>query len=66
VAENQSCEIEMSLLKKFDLEQGDQIIFRVAAHNLVGWSDYSELNSDIIAQMVVQPHKPLTPQRDDI
>lgn len=67
IVNNLSCEIEMSLLKNYEFVQGDQIIFKVAAHNLVGWSDYSDPNSAEIALMVVQPHKPVeNPQRDDV
>jgi hypothetical protein len=42
----------MSLLKNFNLEQGDDIIIRISARNLVGWSEFSVVNSDTIALMV--------------
>jgi len=43
------------------------VVIKVAAHNLVGWSSYSELSSTEVALMQTKPHKPLTaPTRDDV
>ena len=61
----------MSSLKEapFYLKQGDQINIRVFALNLVGWSNPSDVSSNLgrSAILVDVPHKPnYSPQRDDI
>ena len=71
VVASQSCQVEMSLLRAdpFFLSQGDGVKIRVAALNLVGWSDWSAINTvvDGIALMEDIPHKPYgPPTRDDI
>jgi len=53
----------------FFLMQGDPVIFKVRAKNVIGWSEYSQPNSpgSGIALVDDAPHKPLlSPQRDDI
>lgn len=45
----------------FFLMQGDSVIFRVKAQNVIGWSEYSSPNSpgSGVALVVDVPHKPL-------
>jgi galactose-1-phosphate uridylyltransferase len=42
-------------------------LIKVAAHNLVGWSSYSDLSVGVVALMEDVPQKPLaSPQREDV
>jgi hypothetical protein len=66
-----SCHVEMALLRAepFFLQQGDEVKYKIASHNLVGWSPYGSVTSvsDGIALMEDVPHKPLgSPTRDDV
>lgn len=61
----------MNLLRAdpFFIQQGEEVKFMIAAHNLVGWSEWSlvTITEDGIALMENIPSKPLTsPTRDDV
>lgn len=45
----------------FFLFQGDSVVFIVRAHNVIGWSAFSQANQPAtgVAFMEVVPHKPL-------
>jgi hypothetical protein len=53
----------MSKLRQspYFLQQGNPIKIKVAAHNLVGWSDWSTISNSVdgVALMEDVPHKPL-------
>jgi hypothetical protein len=53
VATNAKCEIEMDILlaPPFSLLQGDNIIAKIQTQNVIGWSDFSLINSVQVAQI---------------
>jgi hypothetical protein len=58
-----TCQVAMSDLEvsPFFLFQGDSVVFIVRAHNVIGWSEFSQANQPAtgVAFMEVVPHKPL-------
>ena len=61
IVTNENCDIEMSLLRAapFNLVQGEPIVVRVRAENVIGWSADSAVDSSAVVQ--TEPLKPSTP-----
>jgi hypothetical protein len=58
IVANENCDIEMSVLRAtpFDLVQGDPIVVKMQAQNVIGWSADSAIDSSAVVQ--TEPLKP--------